>query len=174
VTGPNDAAMQKVLDKQAIHEAILRYCRGVDRGDAELICSTYHPDAVDEHGSNRFTGLTVGPGIVDLMRSARLSMHHVTNQLIELHGPDRASCETYFTVWQTMARDGEDHVLHSLGRYLDRFERRDGEWKIAQRLVVVEHTQLLPPGGEVPPSRPGLGCRDRRDPSYEVLNGVTI
>ena len=39
------------------------------------------------------------------------------------------------------------------GRYVDRFERRDGEWRIAHRTVFrtwdkVEHVELpFPPGG---------------------------
>jgi hypothetical protein len=171
VTGPSSTAIQALVDKQAIREALLRYCRGVDRGDADLIASAYHADAVDEHGSSSFSGETVGRGIVEMTRSSRLSMHHVTNQFIELDGPDHAGCETYYTVWQTMDREGEECVLHALGRYVDRFERRDGEWKIAHRLVIVEQTALLSQDEEIPPSRPGLGRRDRDDPSYGVLRG---
>ena len=33
-----------------IKQVLYMYCRGVDRGDAELIRSVYHPDAIDEHG----------------------------------------------------------------------------------------------------------------------------
>ena len=161
--------MQELLDKEAIRQVVLRYCRGVDRADAELIASAYHPDAVDEHGGARYTGETVGAGIVELTSSSRVTMHHVTNQLIELLGPDRAASETYFTVWQTMDRGGAEHTLHALGRYVDRMERRGGEWRIAHRLVIVEFTRLLPPSDDMAPSAPGLGRRDRHDPSYEVL-----
>jgi hypothetical protein len=161
--------VQELLDKEAIRQVVLRYCRGVDRADAELIASAYHPEAVDEHGGARYTGETVGAGIVELTSSSRVTMHHVTNQLIDLFGPDRAASETYFTVWQTMDRGGAEHTLHALGRYLDRMERRGGEWRIARRLVIVEFTRLLPPSDDMPPSAPGLGRRDRHDPSYELL-----
>jgi hypothetical protein len=169
VTNQSQDSVHGLLDKEAIRDVVLRYCRGVDRADAELITSAYHPDAVDEHGAGRYTGETVGAGIVELTSSSRVTMHHVTNQLIELLGPDRAASETYFTVWQTLDRGGEEHTLHALGRYVDRMERRAGEWRIAHRLVIVEFTRLLPPEGEMLPSAPGLGRRDQTDPSYEVL-----
>ena len=42
--------LQQLLDKQEIHEVIMRYCRGIDRLDREMIRSVYHDDAIDEHG----------------------------------------------------------------------------------------------------------------------------
>ena len=38
-TSGHEAALRELLDKQAIREVSMRYCRGVDRGDAELISS---------------------------------------------------------------------------------------------------------------------------------------
>ncbi|OHV30886.1 MULTISPECIES: nuclear transport factor 2 family protein [Pseudofrankia] len=162
------AAIQQLLDKQAIREAILRYCRGVDRCDPDLISSAYHPDAIDIHGRQRFTGETVGQGIVDLVRSAKVAMNHITNQLITFHGDGTAGCETYFTVWQSAETEGGDRLVVALGRYVDRFERRAGGWKIAHRLVIVELTRVIPPGDLMKPPL-GLGSRDRNDPSYAAL-----
>ena len=53
------------------------------------------------------------------------------------------------------------------GRYIDRFERRGGEWKIAHRAVVhewdkIEHLELA-----YPPDRFSEGIRGPEDPSYE-------
>ena len=154
---------------EEIRDLMARYCRGVDRMDADLIASAYHPDAIDEHGVTQFTGETVGPGIVDLLRSARFSMHHVTNQAIQLHDDDHAGCETYYEVWQTIPDEGGgEQLLHVLGRYIDRLERRGGEWRIAHRLVIVEILRRLPlDGTEFLATR--HACRDRTDPSYAVL-----
>jgi ketosteroid isomerase-like protein len=160
--------LQELLDKTAIHETLMRYARGVDRGDSELICSAYHPDAIDEHGVADYTGESVGPGLVELMAQVPVSMHHITNHWIVLHGDGSAGCESYFTVWQSHHAEGADAMLHALGRYVDRFEQRDGEWRIAHRLVIVEHTNVVV-AGTAAPSAPGRGSRDRNDPSYQVL-----
>ncbi|OHV74320.1 nuclear transport factor 2 family protein [Pseudofrankia sp. BMG5.36] len=166
--GAEQAAIRQLLDKQAIHEAIMRYCRGVDRADPDLISSAYHPDAVDDHGRQCYTGATVGRGIVDLARSWKVSAHHVTNQLITLHGDETAGCETYFMASQIIETEGDERLLLALGRYVDRFERREGEWKIAHRLVIVELTHIVA-AGDPPPLPSGLGSRDRNDPSYAAL-----
>jgi hypothetical protein len=45
----NETAMQELLDKQAIYEVVLRYCRAVDRMDMDLLLSCYHEDGIDHH-----------------------------------------------------------------------------------------------------------------------------
>jgi ketosteroid isomerase-like protein len=164
----SDDAVQQLVDKEAIRQVVLRYCRGVDRADEELLASAYHSDAVDHHGAKPFAGAAIAPGILAMVPS-RVSQHQIANQLIQLEGPDAASAETYFTAWQSMPRDGAERMLVAIGRYVDRFEKRAGEWKIAHRVVIVEHTQLLPSDGTFPASLPGLGRRDRDDPSYTTL-----
>ena len=46
-----DPRLAGLLDKQEIEEVVLRYCRGIDRRDFDLVRSCYHPDARDRHGS---------------------------------------------------------------------------------------------------------------------------
>ena len=58
--------------------------------------------------------------------------------------------------------------MHSAGRYIDRFEKRDGQWKIATRLVALEKATYLPPDTE--PQSAGVSRRDRQDPSYTVMH----
>jgi SnoaL-like domain len=163
-------SIQELLDKQAIREAVLRFCRGVDRCDPHLLASAYHHDAVDEHGARTFAGGEIGPGIVELVRCSRLCIHQVTNQLIELHGPERAASETYFAVWQVLEHNGSERFHQGLGRYIDRFERRNGSWRIAHRLVIVDLNRVVALD-EVPSSISGRGRRDRDDPSYAALSG---
>jgi hypothetical protein len=165
-----EPAVRALLDKQAIREVILRYCRGVDRFDAALISSAYHPDAVGDYGTREFAGRTAGDDIAAWVGSATHLLHHVTNQVISLAG-DTAGCESYYAVWRVENHDGEERVLHALGRYVDRLERRDGEWRIAHRVVVNEIVRYLPldPGPEG--ARTDLGRNDRGDPSYAVLGG---
>ena len=62
--------------------------------------------------------------------------------------------------------DGDQTVLETFGgRYLDRFERRDGEWRIAHRTVVHEWDKVETVELAFPPGRftPDLGAnRPRR------------
>ncbi len=57
--------------------------------------------------------------------------------------------------------------MHSAGRYIDRFEKRGGQWRIASRVVAVEKATLLPADSGPRPAR--VGRRDRQDPSYAAL-----
>jgi hypothetical protein len=128
------AIVGEMQDRDAIWQCLQRYARGCDRFDRDLILSAFHPDAIDDHG--KFVG---GPEefVAWAMRQhteAHLGhQHNLFNHLCELSG-DVAHTETYF-MFAGMNRKGDPLVL-SGGRYLDRFEKRDGEWRIAYRTVV--------------------------------------
>ena len=68
-----DPAVQAMLDKEAIREATMRFCRGVDRLDPDLVNSAFHPDARDDHPGVVYTGETVGPGLVETLRERMAS-----------------------------------------------------------------------------------------------------
>ena len=170
VVTTRDPAVQELLDKQAIREVLMRYCRGVDRCDAALISSAYHPDSIDNHSSRIFTGDEVGAGIAEWVgSSSKRSTHQITNQSITVGG-DTAGCESYYVCFQLEDHDGSERMLQAIGRYIDRLERRGGEWRIAQRLVVNEMVRYLPPEEFPLGSRTDLAMRDHSDPSYAVLD----
>jgi hypothetical protein len=171
VVAARDPAVQALLDKQAIHELVVRYFRGLDRGDAALIASTYHPDAVDEHGGGKtFSGADIAPGILEYSRELHIvkGSHHITNQTISLFG-DKATSETYFFGYMLTSHEGAENTLQMAGRYLDRLERRGGEWKIVHRLVVPELAGSPPPGLMWLGQRLSYDATDGTDPSYEHL-----
>ena len=136
--------LDQLLDRQEIHDVLIAYARGADRGDAELIAAAYHPDAIEDHG-----GTFLGPAAdyVALMRKVlpyapRMS-HIVTNVTIELDG-DHAVSEAYFLTFSR--RDGIEDPFDSLtmARIIDRWERRDGVWKIAHRRLAWEWNHEMP------------------------------
>ena len=43
--------VEQLSDLQCIRDTALRYCRGVDRLDEDLMKSAYWPDATDNHGT---------------------------------------------------------------------------------------------------------------------------
>jgi hypothetical protein len=127
-------------DHIEIQQVLYRYCRAVDRGDEALLSSVYHPGAVDRHGAYQGTGEAFAAMLVSSMdRAPRVGQHHITNVLIELDG-DAADVESYFLALHPLgdSSSGEASHVPVTGRYLDRFERRDGAWKIADRTVVLD------------------------------------
>ena len=70
--------------------------------------------------------------------------HQVTNILIQLDGPDRATRETYVTVCLRSA----DADIVDRGRYSDTWSRRDGAWRIDARRFTGDIQQILPKGDQ--------------------------
>lgn len=161
--------LRELVDRRQILDCIHRYCRGVDRADRELVLSAYHPDANDDHGT--FVGGR--EAFVDWAfayhAEHQISHHHmVFNHSCELDG-DTAHTETYWLFF------GENRVKPdtlSVGRYLDRFEKRNGRWAIAERVCLIESisdltpTQLSEDFRKVMMSN-GTSSRGRDDKSYE-------
>jgi len=159
------AAIQRLLDKEAIREASLRYTRGIDRHDDEIMAQAYHPDATDDHG-----GYIGDPaGFIAHSKKAHsgawnVHHHYIGNQTIDLDG-DTAHVETYFLAALRRKTGPIDMVG---GRYVDRFERREGRWAIADRVCLVEWNGELQPAKT--PADPALymqGAWDRTDVSYQ-------
>lgn len=152
--------------RRQITDALHRYCRGIDRMDAELIRSAYHDDGYDDHG-DLFRGPVedyiawVLPTLAERFTS---TMHTLSNITIERDG-DRARTESYLIAYHVSSGTGSLRVFGA--RYVDRFENRaDIGWRIAHRTLVsewqVEHA------GTFVPTPPGTApaARDRSDPCY--------
>jgi ketosteroid isomerase-like protein len=140
-----DAALQALLDKEAIRELVNVYCRAADRHDHELMRSLYHDDAIDDHGSF-FKGLAMD--FIDMLPEIQAPMeilhHNVTTHNIELHG-DHAEGETYILAFHKVKTGEGSFDLLIGGRYFDKYEKRDGEWKFAHRAVVADWANLHDP-----------------------------
>ena len=109
--------------------------RGLDRLDKDLLLSTFHPDANTDYGF--FKG---GPeAFVEMAYSAlqdHLANHHMIGQVnIDVEG-EVAFGEVYFQAFHRIVTDGTERDLFISGRYVDRYEKRNGIWKIAFRSEV--------------------------------------
>jgi hypothetical protein len=166
----HDPEVQPLLDRQAIRDVVLRYCRGIDRLDLELVRACYHPDATDDHGTFRGTRDEYVAWVAGVLQRFTSTMHLVGNQLVELAG-DVARSETYGVAYHHGDPPDDRRRNFTTGfRYVDRFERRDGEWRIATRVAVREWTHTVTADQQViiPPERDGRrGQRDRTDAVYE-------
>ena len=168
-------ALRQLIDKQTIYEIMCRYARGVDRGDWELLRSTYHPDAYDDHGDYKGDVDGLLNWLKDRFDGVDNSQHFLGNFLVEFLGADVALVEAYFvsrrltepTQGGSQELDARDVLCRQVwGRYLDRFERRSGEWKVATRRVVVDSRYLSVAIGGARSDGPTWGHRDSSDPLY--------
>ncbi|ORL10072.1 nuclear transport factor 2 family protein [Prescottella equi] len=131
-----------LIDKQEITEVLYRYARAVDRKDFDRVADCYFPDAIDNHGG--YVGTVAG--LIEDMKSRHAtidsSLHYVTNVLIDLDG-DTADVESYCLCYLRQApavAGGPQSRATVKCRYVDRFERRDGQWRIADRIVVFDES----------------------------------
>jgi len=132
-----------------IRQCLARYCRGVDRRDIKLLKSVYHPDATDNHGTFNGKAHDFAEYLMNEMKdSPGFGTHQVTITYIKLHGADSADTESYYLAHHPLidAKTGERQLLHTGGRYIDHFERRNGEWKIARRLCTIDWSRRHLPG----------------------------
>jgi hypothetical protein len=159
--------LRRVADKQAITELLYRYCRAVDRIDVPLGHSIWHDDAVADYGADYYQG--PGKGVIDTICKHHAGLishsHMVTNVIIDLDG-EKAGSEAYVYGTMRMERDGQLMQLGVWGRYLDKWERREGRWGIVSRKVVFDHDEIRP---ATPMGRESIQTHDRTDPSYGVL-----
>lgn len=161
--------LSEFIDKQALHDNLMRYCRGVDRMDLELMKSTYWPDSTDDHG--RFVG--GGQAWCEEAMKSRKALvscnHHVSNVYSEIEGGNRAKRESMFIV-VTIYRDKKSIMLLG-GRYRDLCEKRDGVWKILRRVCIWDWNQEIEgkPGWHLmrAPEVSNWGAFHPHDPVYQ-------
>jgi ketosteroid isomerase-like protein len=135
--------LEELEARTAIEDSLKRFARAVDRQDWKAARQAYHDDAFDDHGFFK------GPPDQFLAHIEKMhvhqdhSMHFNTNVLIEFESPERAFVETYVLVLQRY-RAAAPNVppgvagLRNIAsaRYLDRFEERNGEWRVVHRTLV--------------------------------------
>lgn len=130
----DDRRVEELSAKQEIADLLLLYCRGVDRCEPELIKRAFWPDAYDNHGSHAAPAHEFADSIVaSKLATTDWTTHAVTNHLVELAG-DVAFSEAIVLTFQQQT--GAQDVNVFCGRYVDRFERRDGHWRIAYRQMI--------------------------------------
>lgn len=161
--------VRHLMDRTEILDCIARHARGHDRHDVDLISSTYHADGIDEHG------LAINPGPeygawanATHAETSRVHMHHITTHSCEIDG-DTAHAESYVIV-VLIGVDAKSAQFIN-GRYIDRLERRDGQWRIALRRSTVEGMFIADARVLQSPffTEKGysVGTRDHSDLSYE-------
>ena len=131
--------LEQFNDLEDIKNVARRYCRGVDRLDPDEMKSAYWPDATDDHGV--FVGNAwefVDHCMVSHLRWKSTS-HCIFNHVIELDDSGLEARGESYNVSYLLQKDS--NVLDTWhGRYLDLYEKREGEWRIIERVCVHEFT----------------------------------
>jgi SnoaL-like protein len=161
---------ERIADRMEIQDVMFKWCRAIDRLDYEGMLAVFHPDAVDEHGPYN------GPvdGLVEWIRNRHVtipfSSHQVSNMLIEFASPTVALAETYVRTLQRYPAEAagalaqmmasgpksEGHGIDMMtsSRYIDRFEKRGGRWKIAFRRLSQDWKQAFAVTAQTPQNNP--------------------
>ena len=160
--------LRAIEDRHAIIDCTHRFSRGVNRRDRELLKSAFHPDAIDDHGFFVGGREDLVKWIDEVYQGVSATQHFVTNHRVEIEG-DTAHGETYWFV-ANVGLDGIGVILRG-GRYIDRFERRDGHWAIAARVCLIEWNGApgevrFPPDALAELAKSGASTHDRNDLSY--------
>jgi hypothetical protein len=165
-------AMKKTLDdlcaEAAIRDLQNMYCRAFDRVDMELLRSCFHPDATFDFGF--YSGGV--DGFIEMsvagMPLYTSTTHATSNQLVEVRG-NQVWAEHYAVTTLRLPADdqGPAREMVSNVRYVDRAECRDGDWRIAHRILLMDSNAVVSAmhAAPVPPVR--QSSRDRDDPSYD-------
>lgn len=158
-------SLQRLADEAELRALSATYTRGLDRHDRELVRSVFADDATTHYGS--FRG---GPDEIADMAMTALSAYGATQHFLgqinlEIDG-DTATGEVYFQAFHQHATEGFDRFI--CGRYIDRYVRRHGQWRMAHRTEVVDWTRTEPTADAYFTKRPETvrGTRDRTDLSY--------
>lgn len=162
------ARLEDLLDKQDILECLTRFSRGMDRFDRETYLSAFWPDGTMAAGPFVGSPAECWDWAIPMHEAGQIATHHsLLNVTYDIQG-DQAHVETYYIF---VGRNRDDSNWIAGGRYVDRLERRDDEWRIALRTNAIEWSGVLPtmaiPFGDVPDILGnGPATRGRADISY--------
>lgn len=185
--------LRELLDRQKCYGVLTRYCRGLDRCDVDLLKSCYWPDGIDEHSVYEGNAVGFCEWIVDQIQNwFDAATHMICNVHMEYYG-DVMCAESYLLGYskvgnntdqveevfgagylsklESSKRKSAHHVFLFGGRYIDRLEKRDGEWRIALRRVCMDWNENWPGNAifdeGIFPAFTTQGCRSKKDPVYE-------
>lgn len=166
-----DEVWRGLADRAAISDVLLRYFRGCDRGEIDLMKECFFDDAHVDYGffySGPVSGFIEAAESPAALATYVRTLHFVGNMLIELDG-DSARAETYTIAHHVTAEQNDwagAFVLVYM-RYVDDFCRRGSRWAVVRRVVAFEWLRRdVGEGFEPFPAGTVMGSRDRSDPIW--------
>jgi ketosteroid isomerase-like protein len=131
-----ESRIDEIESRVAISALVAGYCEGVDRKNSERFEGLWHEDAayLIPGGRGNFYGAAgIRESQAVIAKAWKQTYHWTTNHTAEFQDPDHATGRSdCYAMCQH--HDGEKVSLVGC-TYLDKYERRDGVWKFAERYV---------------------------------------
>jgi len=189
----SESEIQELLDRQKCYDVLTRYCRALDRADVELMRTVYWEDGIDDHGVFKGNAQEFAEFIIaEIQNWFEVTMHAICNVHMEYYG-DTMCTEAYLIAYNKVKAEKEKvlavqgptylaglagadaqakhHAFLFGGRYIDRLEKRDGEWRIALRRVCMDWNENWPGNTILDEGMFATlnlrGCRGPEDPVYQ-------
>lgn len=172
-----------LLDREAIYDCLHRSALANDLCDAAMWKSTYWPDGHEDHAP-LFTGNAyefIDTIIPEITRQMDMTWHQIGNTVVRLEGccaRVTSYAVSYVRMRATAGKAAWD--LFAGVRYLDHFEKRDGDWRILRRITKTDWIRETAtsldwarpdPWSGQPQS---FGARRTDDPLYVLFSGNAI
>ena len=163
---------ENTSESARILQVLAQFCRAIDREDRDGIVACFWPDAVIDLGALVWSAVEFADS--PLRRDPRnLSAHHQLGQSVLHIADDSAACESYF-IYAGLRRESDqtETVTDLRGRFLDQFAKREGEWRIAGRKLIVDFIHEFQRQAKSPEEKsPYLeGAPNPSDPSYSLFS----
>ena len=140
--------LRQLRDREQIRELLYRYCYAVDARDVAILSEIFDEACTLEirHPGEQTQRCQGRAAIVEYHRRAlnrdfTFLRHTNTNHIIEING-DEASCKCY---WNAALEFDGGSVTQS-GRFFDRLHRVADNWKITERITLLEYAAPLKHG----------------------------
>ncbi len=161
--------MGSAEDRFAIIDLAALYMRGLDRFDQALLAAQFWPDARLEYGIFSGRAAEFAAFCMAALKDHDANQHLIGQHLIDFTASDSAYGEVYYQAYHRTTDDsGAKRDLIIAGRYVDRYEKRGGAWKIAYRSELVDWLRDDPASDAMLAAAPFLrGARKPSDPLYD-------
>lgn len=160
-----EAEVRDLAARRDILEAVCNYMRGQDRLLPEVQRRAFHDDAHVDCGL--FAGgpdpyVEFAQGFLGQLKS---SQHLIGQTQIRVDG-NIANGEIYFLAYHRIVEHGEEKDLFVAGRYIDRYEKRNGSWKIVRRRELIDWARTDPASDSFLREHTTLHLGARRDEDF--------
>lgn len=167
----------RLEDRAAINDILAAYTHAIDRCRWPMMERLFHDDATFRFGVIEGDWRSFVEQARALIDPCLSTQHLLGQTLFSFEGDNACLAETYMTAMHTIPPGypmtavfpdrGAIYSAVVAGRYVDRFEKRGGEWRIAQRTGLYDWREFRACEGsdlgDVPEG--AAGHRDERDPS---------